>query len=368
MRELVSVRKVLDVNPIPNADAIEVITVDGWEVVSKKGEFSPGDECVYFEIDSFLPAEDTRFDFLKKGSVKKDPSGKERIRLKTIRLRKQISQGLALPVSDFQSDIDHSEQTGIPLDEVLDVIKYERPEPQVANAAGNLPHYIQKTDEQRIQNVYHKLRRKHQYRNAYFVPTMKLDGSSCTVIFLGPDMKEEWQEGENVMHTQNGQILVCSRNMQLKFDPNSHFWKAILNGRIDEKLEMIYKVSGESVVIQGEVMGPGIQGNKDKFTDYQFFGFNIWSPKDQWYITYNDASYIMDLYNIQRVPSVEIDGMNTYNILSDDYTLQDILKMAEGPSINAKQREGIVFKSVDVHPPISFKAISNKFLLAGGDD
>lgn len=100
-RRLVTVRKINAINPIPNADAIEVATIDGWNVVIKKGEFAVGDYCMFFEIDSFLPANDGRFAFLAGKGTKTDENGVERIRLRTIKLRGQISQGLALPISAF---------------------------------------------------------------------------------------------------------------------------------------------------------------------------------------------------------------------------------------------------------------------------
>src|SRR5690554_606420 len=143
-RKLVSIRKIDYISPIEGADFIEMASVDGWTLVVKKGEFSVGDPCIYFEIDSFLPASDPRFAFLAKSGVKTDESGMERIRLKTMKLRGTISQGLALPLHQFEEVTGHEEED---LSDLLNVIKYERPEPKVANAAGNFPSYLRKTDE-----------------------------------------------------------------------------------------------------------------------------------------------------------------------------------------------------------------------------
>ena len=55
MRKLARVEEITNIQPIENADAIELASVKGWNVVIKKGEFKKGDKCVYFEIDSFLP-------------------------------------------------------------------------------------------------------------------------------------------------------------------------------------------------------------------------------------------------------------------------------------------------------------------------
>src|SRR3954470_9408671 len=103
MRTLVSIQKIVDLQPIPGADTIEVAQVLGWHVVVKKGEFQPGDLAVYFEIDSLLPQEPA-YDFLAKNGTKKtEVDGRivEGYRLRTIKLRGQISQGLCLPLGTF---------------------------------------------------------------------------------------------------------------------------------------------------------------------------------------------------------------------------------------------------------------------------
>ena len=87
-RKLASVVKVLDIQPIAGADAIEVATVKGWKVVVKKNEFKVGDLAVYYEIDSFLPVT-PQFEFLRKSSYKK-MNDKEGFRLKTIKLKGQL--------------------------------------------------------------------------------------------------------------------------------------------------------------------------------------------------------------------------------------------------------------------------------------
>jgi len=374
IRQLVSLRVVKEVNPIPNADAIELIKVRAWNVVAKKGEFKPGDVCVYFEIDSFLPADDSRFEFLKKSGVKKGADDKERIRLKTIKLRGQISQGLALPIEQFD------ELRGLPLaidvSDRLDVIKYERPEPKDTNAAGIRPDFIPKTDEERIQNLWDKLSETEQ--DTLYVPTLKLDGSSCTVAFIGRDMEDQWvmnhedideeKKAIEVRHAGTGEkfgeIIVCSRNMQLKYNPDSHFWKAVENARLPDILGDIGEDLRYSIAVQGEVCGPGIQGNKDKFPNFKFFAFNVFNITTQSYYDYTSVMGIFEEYGIESVPSLQ----HAFKVFKKFSTIEEILAYADGPSINAKYREGIVFKPFVNSSKDSFKVISNKFLLKGGDD
>lgn len=147
MRKLASIQKIAHVRPIEGADKIEVVGVLGWECVSKKGEFREGDPCLYFEIDSLLPQEE-RYEFLRASSYRKDLG---RFRLRTVRLRRQLSQGLAFPVSLFP------EAAGLPegsdLTDLLNVEKYEPPVPaQIQGDARGFSWPIAKTDEPRVQS------------------------------------------------------------------------------------------------------------------------------------------------------------------------------------------------------------------------
>jgi RNA ligase (TIGR02306 family) len=88
MRKLASIQKVVKVEPIENADSIEKLTVLGWSVVAKIGEFKEGDYCVFCEIDSILP-DKPEFEFLRS----------KRFRIKTCRMRNTLSQGIVFPLS-----------------------------------------------------------------------------------------------------------------------------------------------------------------------------------------------------------------------------------------------------------------------------
>lgn len=362
-RQLVTLREISDIYDHPNADAIELARVDGWQIVVKKGEFSIGDPCVFFEIDSFLPANDTRFEFLRKSGVKKDPSGRERIRLKTVKLRGELSQGLALPVDTLPETKRLNDSSG-DLSELLDVIKYERPEPKAANASGYFPSCIPKTDEPRIQNVWKKFSSK--YKDTQFIPTLKLDGSSCTVAYFDGNMESYWKndsyddfiEGTDI---KIGEVVVCSRNLRLKYDEESHFWKAVVKNQIHEAVIELGTVG--NFAIQGEVLGPGIQGNKEKFTDYKFYAFALFDIDNQKYVEWSKAKADLEEMGVPCVPDLSALVTQPFRVFE---TLDKLLEFADGPSINAKLREGIVWKSVGLEPQVSFKVISNAFLLQGG--
>ena len=97
-RKLATVRCIDSIDPIPGADAIEVATVGGWKtVVAKKDGFKAGDLAIYCEVDSWIPTE--LAPFLSKGNEPREYNGVKGERLRTIKLRGTLSQGLILPMT-----------------------------------------------------------------------------------------------------------------------------------------------------------------------------------------------------------------------------------------------------------------------------
>ena len=409
-RKLVTIRKVLDVKPIPNADAIEVAVVDGWEVVIKKGEFKVQDYCVFFEIDSFLPADNPKFAFLLRSGTKTDEAGVERIRLKSVRLRSQLSQGLALPISHFEEvleEIDNYngnhpdsytliarekllkelEESRHGIEQFINVIKYERPSERNggtgagnAKTAGSFPVFIPKTDEDRLQNLYGKY--STNYKDVEFRPSLKLDGSSITVAYITDEryfldklddsivtFNEMTQEHETTVVPYpfdygDAQGIVCSRNLALKYDPKAKFWMGVNNIDLMTKLKEYCDEYDRSLAIQGELMGEGIQGNREKLDKYEIYAFRIWDITKQEFLDDADFIEVCERLGVQTVPQFPIiKPFEKYG------TLQEFLEASDIKSINHPVAEGIVYKSVNkvdnYGNPITlhFKVINNKFLL-----
>jgi RNA ligase (TIGR02306 family) len=117
MRKLASVRKILEIRPIPSAEAIECAVVDGWTVVIKKGEFKQGDLAVYCEIDSWIPHD--LAPFLSKGEQPREYRDVRGERLGTIKMRGQLSQGLLLPLNPSIQPIE-----GLDVTDQLGILKY----------------------------------------------------------------------------------------------------------------------------------------------------------------------------------------------------------------------------------------------------
>lgn len=335
MRKLASIQIIKNISPIPNADAIEVVSVLGWECVSKKGEFQTGDRCVYFEIDSLLP-EIPVFEFLRKSCFRQDL---KKFRLKTIKLRKQISQGLALPISLFP-DLQNLE-TGTDVTDILGVEKYEPSIPaQIQGDAKRFTWPISKTDELRIQSDEGIVLVSSLIGRPYYL-TLKLDGTSCSFI-IDPE--------DNEFH-------VCGRNYSYKQKPNHSFW--VINERygVEEKLRSI----GGKIALQGECVGPGIQQNKLGLPKIDYYIFNIVDTSTRKRLSLQDSQDLAKELKMNFVPVLEQGDCF-------DYTPQQLLEKAKGKyrenfeSAKVFQdREGIVVRSKC--NSISFKVINNEFLL-----
>lgn len=340
-RKLSSIRVINEINPIPEADAIERATVDGWNVVVKKGEFKPGDLCVYCEIDSFLPVKD-EFEFLRKSSYRKMSDGTEGFRLKTIKLRGQVSQGLLLPISVLPNEVVSStglsDLPGTDVTSVLGIVKYEPPVPAclAGKIKGYFPSFIPKTDEERIQNLPEIFVNE---KETLFDATEKLDGSSTT------------------FYIKDGEFGVCSRNLELLEDDENTLWKCGRDMNIKAKLESL----AINIALQGELIGEGIQGNPYKIKGQTVRFYNAFDIDRYEYLRYEDFNKLIGMLGLETVPVIH-EGLRLPE------SIEEILKLAEGKSILNPNfnREGLVFRTRGAKR-ISFKAISNLFLLGEKD-
>ncbi len=336
MRKLATIQKIIGIKPIEGADNIELAVVSGWQVVTKKGEYKPGDFCIYCEIDSFLPITE-EFEFLRKSSYKKMSDGSEGFRLKTIRLRGEISQGLLLPLSSL-GDISGGFSLGDDVSGVLGIIKYEPPVPaQLAGEAkGAFPSFISKTDEERVQNLADRLA---DYRDSLFYISEKMDGTSVTV------------------YLKNGEFGICSRNYELLENPENTYWKVVRELDIENKLRNY----GKNLALQGELIGEGIQKNIYKIRGQKIAFFDVFDIDNFRHYDYESFAALISEFRLERVPVV-------YEAAKLPGTVEEILEMANGTSaLNPKaNREGLVFRSPG-EKRISFKAISNAYLLKNED-
>lgn len=350
-RKLARIAKITNILPIAGADAIECAVVEnGWKVVVKKGEYQKNDIAIYCEVDSWIPHE--LAPFLSKGKEPSEYNGVKGERLRTVKLRGQISQGLLFPLNVPINGGPLNGGYGIctlglkcgdDVTELLGIQKYEPPIP--ANIGGDIkghfPSFIPKTDQERCQNLHDEIFKEH-FDESYEV-TVKLDGTSCTVYY------------------KDGEVGVCGRNWELKETDSNTLWNCAKSQGIVDGLKKI----GRNLAIQGEVIGEGIQKNNEKLKGQKFYIFDVYDIDSGRYLTSLERSQIQwkiaeltGSPNVLHVPILEVCTLAKLNL----NTIEDILLYAEGPSLNLNaNREGIVFKSID--SDFTFKAISNKWLL-----
>ena len=335
MRKLATIRTISAIEPIDGADKIEKLTIDGWSLVGKKGEFNVGDLAVYFEIDSILPSADNRFTFLKnfRDLTTDQNTVVNGFKLRTIKLRGQVSQGLALPLSLFPEC--NNCKDGDDVSELLNINKYETPQSQSKEAKGNFPSFIVKTDQERCQNI-----RKYLDFNSdeKWEVTLKIDGCSGTFYY------------------KDDKLGLCSRNLELKDDPDQNSVWHIVNRQysILNKLSKL-KIN---IAIQGEVYGIGCNGNYENLNEVRFAVFNIFDIDKYRYLTPIEAWNLTCVLALDYVPILHTS--QTFKELGIT-SMEDLLNFANIPSINNPVAEGVVFKSHDRE--YSFKVINNKFLL-----
>lgn len=331
MRKLASIQRIRALEPIPNADAIVRATVLGWQLVVRKDEFQVGDLCVYIEIDSVLPPR-PEFEEIRKRSK----------RIRTIRLRGQISQGICFPLSILPAGTPIEEDLDVT--ELLNITKYEPPIPaQLAGKMkGNFPSFIPKTDETRVQ-ILGNLLEKYAGEPCYI--TEKLDGSSVTYY---------WKDET---------FGVCSRNLDLLETEENSFWKVARQLKVEEKLRSL----GRNIALQGELIGEGIQNNKYRLRGQHVRFFNAFDIDEYKYLNFNELQTLLKALELESVPVLDAN----FKLTADIPTL---VNLAEAKSVLRKetQREGIVIRPLteQIDPRrgrVSFKAINPRFLLKFAD-
>ena len=335
-RKLASVQRIRSIEPIDGADFIERVQVLGWFCVARKGEFQVGDLCVYYEIDSILPERDV-YEFMRP----------KRFKVKTAKFKGQISQGLALPVDMVGLNISYLTE-GEDVTKQLGVYKYEpgMPTHLQGRQKGTLPHFVKKTDETRIQSCPSLI---HEMEGLEVYQSVKLDGASMSIYF------------NSFIDEPFG---VCSRNINLSEDEENAYWRVAHKYNLKEKLTDW----GVNVVIQGEICGPGIQGNKLGLKDLDLYIFNVFYLDRGKYGDKEDIELVCKGLGLKMVPVEDI-------YIFGDETVESLLKKAEGKYYGTKNpREGIVIRPVisRLSPRIgysllSFKVVSNTYLLKEKD-
>lgn len=371
MRKLASVQEITELQPINGADRIVLATVLGWHVIVQKDEYKVGDKTIYVEIDSVLP-EKPEFEFLRP----------KKFRIRTMKMKGVISQGICFPLSilppgdyhinddvtevigvkhfDEYGDHDCEEEVGAKKKSTLRTFMFKHKATRwlakliylpTKRERNDFPSFVSKTDETRIQTIPWLFDSK-EYMNADWIVTEKVDGQSGTFALV--KKKGLFSKYE---------FIVCSRNRRLNTEDLSSWWSVARKYNLSNILKSIIG-NNPWVCLQGEVLGPGIQGNNYELNEYQLKCFNLIYPDKN---HPNDPVYNKILSPVEGKAVVEKYGLDWVPILDDKFHLpwngDDMVKYADGKSVLNKKvdREGVVVRCAK--PVFSFKAVSNKYLL-----
>ena len=335
-RKLASIQVIKDISPIEGADKIVCVKILGWQCVALKTEFKVNDLCVFFEIDSVLPIAQWN------DHLRKEPN--KALRIRTIRLKGTLSQGLALPLSILPAG---EYEIGMDVTSIVGVEKYEPVVPAHLSGVvkGNFPAFLHKTDEIRLQSVPEVLN-EIASKNIPMVATLKMDGTSFTA------------------YRRDADFGVCSRNLDLKESENNIHWKMARK----LKLEEILRGEERNLCIQGEIVGPSIQANRLGLKEPELFIFNLFDIDTGKYLGYEDMKKFAMKHNLRTVPFLHLGWFNDIDG-TKRWDVNDLLAFANEQNYeNDTPAEGIVWRALDeeysevLKGRLSFKTISNRFL------
>lgn len=374
-RSLARVVTIDELLPIEGADRIELALIGGWQVVVQKGLYTVGSKAVYFEVDSLLNTEKECFSSLATLSSKllHDVNGVTYARIKTMKLRKQLSQGFCVPLSEAGVGADVKPDTDVT--KLLGVLKYEKAEessmnntggtgnPKTGKTALGFPKFVPKTDQTRVQNIS-AMYLKAVAEGEEFEESFKLDGSSLTAF------------------VRDGVAGVASRNVGFRVDDERvSFWEALKDWLGQRKPLMLKKWrrvikaddnaftqmaqeagliaairnDGRNLAVQGEMCGPTIQKNFEGQDKNGFFCYDVFLIDEQRYMLPAERIAFCSAQGVRHAPV-------NYTGPLQAPTVAEALVRAEGPSgLKGKFREGFVYKSTK--RDFSFKVISNAYLL-----
>jgi len=362
-RKLAHVEIIESLSPIAGADRIEKAVILGWQCIVKRGEFNVGERVIYVEVDSCMP-ETPDYEFLRD----------RKFRIKTIKLKGEISQGLVLPCSQYA-------EVGADYTDFLGITKYLSPserdelsqeEKKISNEKNKLkkfmmryswfrrlflprkqvvgfPYWVSKTDEERIQNIPQVL---DDFKDSFVYVTEKIDYQSGT-----------WT-GKMVSNTtpligkflpKKFKFVVCSRNL-MNNNKDSLYWKIAEKYNIEKILK-----KHPTLTIQGEQGDTKVQGNKYAIREPQMWVFNIYDHEKNWHYSFGEMSDFCERYGLTTVPLIGF-----YKLGDITPTVNDMIEFSKGKSVVNKKinREGVVVRIIkNGKKLLSFKAINPDFLL-----
>jgi len=381
-RALAYVVTVDEIQLLEGYDRVVYARTNGWWCIVGKDELHVGDKAVYFEVDSKVPADDKRFEFLEKRNYK----------IKTQKMCKVYSQGLMMPLSAFPELGDAP--VGTDVTKKLRII-YADPEDNERKGNGDpnakyksmaarhqklfkskpvrwlmrrkwgkklmfvffgrkkdrpkgFPSFVAKTDEERVENQPWRVGDGKTY-----IATEKLDGTSCTYALKRLPKK--------AFSKQEYEFYVCSRNIRQKdedqkcYHDHNIYWDLAFKYNIEDHLKqfLLERPDCTWACIQGEGVG-SVQGNPLKLKEDDLYVFNFITDVDGRWNSY-DGKLLIERFGMKWVPILG-------EVTMPD-TMEELKETADGKSVvnPAVDREGLVYRGLDGQD--SFKNVSRKYLL-----
>jgi RNA ligase (TIGR02306 family) len=362
----VRVVKIHAIHPHPNADRLELAQIAGWNCVVRKGEYAAGYKVVYIPIDSVLPEELENKIFPPDSKVKLD-----RHRVKTIKLRGAISQGLIVSLEDLGLSPNTPLDTDVAIR--LGITKYEPPVKSIPRGMtarqmpkkGINPHFRKYTDIENFK-YYPQL---FQLGERVYV-SEKLHGTSARYGWLLEEPNTFWKRIKFHARRLFGQpeafeFCLGSRNVQLQDRAYDGFYAENVYGRIAEDNLLREKLQPGEMLF-GEIVGAGIQKGYTYGcgpTELKFFAYDV--MKDGRWLNYDEFARFCGDREIPTVPVLYV----------GPYAPEHIASLVTGPSTICdaqKVREGVVIKPaverVSMIGRTVLKWINDEYLLQENTD
>ncbi len=352
----VRIRKIDNVEIHPNADALDLAVIGGYRAVVKRNEFKPGDLALYIPTDSLF----TDISIAERLGIAPYLTGKNRNRVKVVRLRGSLSEGIVVPInklikyilniSELQdvSYILNFPKEGDDWTEALKVEKYEEPIPIIMQGKVRpWPSFLCKYD---VENI-----KKSESLNAMIpeeevIGTEKMHGSNLAVSV---DIENDFK------------VYVCSRNNALEEDDQNIYWKTAKKyGLIDRLMQfaVLHKDTAKYVSLHGELIG--VQDMRYGYSngDTGFYAFDIRINNE--FVDYDRFNVICLRLDIPMVPV----------LYRGPFDYDKIHEIDHGQSLiyPGHIREGTVIRPVkerydQIAGRVQFKFVSEDYLTRKGN-
>ena len=357
------VGKIGSISEIPNADNIELVTVGGWNAITKKGEYQVGDKVVVATTDAVIPQDLSDLmgvtNYLRKGQ-----------RVRTVKLRGVYSECLLIPFKYLApKSLENNVNEGDDMMGILGITKFEPPVKTITLQSGgrkikyhqnpNFHVYYKFPNQKNVPDMFNEedevvITRKLHGTNARYgiVRKKKLSLWDRVKMFFG----DQWAGFEYVYGSHNVEKGSDSQgfystdvwdDVAVKYNIRSKLWSHVKD---------TYEYLESGFIIYGEIYGAGIQKNYEYGLDtIKFAGFDV--EVDNEYVGFvAECAH----FNVLDLPQVEKLYWGRWSKEKQDtFVFNNNIEGTKVP------HEGIVVKSVTGDRRKVSKVINPSYLIYG---